>query len=205
MTRVGVSVCMCACVRVQLGTSPLHLAAGNGHAETCAVLLRAGVSRDSRTKVDRTPLHLAAYEGHEGVVSLLVQQGALVDCRDMLRMTPLHWAAQRGHAAAARELLRRGADPLAVSKFGATPVSLARRSQPGGELARLLEEAARAREAARSVRALVSGPYSLILAYTSTTLRALPHSLSLIYVLHMTCHTKGHNFKGVVLLKKVIL
>ncbi|XP_021925309.1 GA-binding protein subunit beta-2-like isoform X3 [Zootermopsis nevadensis] len=43
-----------------LGTSPLHLAAQYGHATTAEVLLRAGISRDARTKVERTPLHVAA-------------------------------------------------------------------------------------------------------------------------------------------------
>lgn len=57
----------------QLGTSPLHLAAQYGHYSTAEVLLRAGVSRDARTKVDRTPLHMAAADGHAHVVELLVR------------------------------------------------------------------------------------------------------------------------------------
>uniref|UniRef100_UPI003AACDBDF GA-binding protein subunit beta-2-like n=1 Tax=Centroberyx gerrardi TaxID=166262 RepID=UPI003AACDBDF len=56
-----------------LGTSPLHLAAQHGHYSTADVLLRAGVSRDARTKVDRTPLHMAAAEGHTVIVELLVR------------------------------------------------------------------------------------------------------------------------------------
>ncbi|XP_072939808.1 uncharacterized protein Atac3 [Epargyreus clarus] len=123
-----------------LGTSPLHLAAANAHTETCAVLLRAGVSRDSRTKVERTPLHIAAHAGHADVVSLLLDHGAIVDCRDMLRMTPLHWAAARGHAGAARALLRRGADVRARCKFRHTPRRLALRHRHL-ELAALLERA----------------------------------------------------------------
>ncbi|KAM3956662.1 LOW QUALITY PROTEIN: ada2a-containing complex component 3 [Aphomia sociella] len=114
-----------------LGTSPLHLAAGGGHADTCAVLLRAGVSRDSRTKVERTPLHLAACAGHAAVAELLLRHGAAADARDMLRMTPLHWAAERGHARVAAALLRHGADPRALSKFRKTPRQLAaRRARP---------------------------------------------------------------------------
>jgi len=62
----------------QLGTSPLHLAAQHGHYSTADVLLRAGVSRDARTKVDRTPLHMAAAEGHTVIVELLVRVGPLV-------------------------------------------------------------------------------------------------------------------------------
>ena len=60
---------------LQLGTSPLHLAAQHGHYSTADVLLRAGVSRDARTKVDRTPLHMAAAEGHSVIVELLVRVG----------------------------------------------------------------------------------------------------------------------------------
>jgi len=59
--------------RSQLGTSPLHLAAQHGHYSTAEVLLRAGVSRDARTKVDRTPLHMAAADGHTHVVDLLIR------------------------------------------------------------------------------------------------------------------------------------
>lgn len=57
----------------QLGTSPLHLSAQFGHFSTTEVLLRAGVSRDARTKVDRTPLHMAASEGHASIVELLLK------------------------------------------------------------------------------------------------------------------------------------
>ncbi|CAG4920028.1 unnamed protein product [Colias eurytheme] len=121
-----------------LGTSPLHLAAANKHVETCAVLLRAGVSRDARTKVERTPLHMAAHAGNASVITLLINHGASIDCRDMLQMTPLHWAAARGHLAAARELLRAGADPSARCKFRKTPRDLAARNRHA-DVVRLLD------------------------------------------------------------------
>ena len=71
---------------LQLGTSPLHLAAHAGHVPTAEVLLKAGVSRDARTKVDRTPLHLASQEGHKMIVQLLLQHGADVNAKDMVRI-----------------------------------------------------------------------------------------------------------------------
>ncbi|XP_046465102.1 GA-binding protein subunit beta-1 isoform X1 [Neodiprion pinetum] len=108
-----------------LGTSALHLAAQNNHTETAEVLLRAGISRDARTKVDRTPLHMAAYEGHHQMAQLLLDYGADVDSRDMLRMTPLHWAVEREHAEVMHVLLEHGADANATSKFDKTPISLA--------------------------------------------------------------------------------
>ncbi|XP_012276465.1 GA-binding protein subunit beta-1 [Orussus abietinus] len=108
-----------------LGTSALHLAAQNNHIETAEVLLRAGISRDARTKVDRTPLHMAAYEGHHQMAQLLLNYGADVDSRDMLKMTPLHWAVEREHVEVMHILLEHGADPNATSKFDKTPISLA--------------------------------------------------------------------------------
>ncbi|KAM6967640.1 GA-binding protein subunit beta-1-like [Aplochiton taeniatus] len=108
-----------------LGTSPLHLAAQYGHHSTAEVLLRAGVSRDARTKVDRTPLHMAATEGHTSIVELLVRSGADINAKDMLKMTALHWAAQHGHREAAELLLKYGADVHSISKFDKTPFDIA--------------------------------------------------------------------------------
>lgn len=67
-----------------LGTTPLHVAASNNHYETCDVLLRAGVSKNARTKVDRTPLHFAVFEGHEQIVELLLANKCEIDAQDMV-------------------------------------------------------------------------------------------------------------------------
>nr|XP_023656973.1 GA-binding protein subunit beta-2-like [Paramormyrops kingsleyae]XP_023656974.1 GA-binding protein subunit beta-2-like [Paramormyrops kingsleyae] len=122
-----------------LGTSPLHLAAQFGHFSTAEVLLRAGVSRDARTKVDRTPLHMAAAEGHSKIVELLIQNGADVNAKDMLKMTALHWAAEQDHKKVAELLLKHGADVRALSKFDKTPfdISLDRNN---AELMLMLQE-----------------------------------------------------------------
>lgn len=122
-----------------LGTSPLHLAAQHGHYSTADVLLRAGVSRDARTKVDRTPLHMAAAEGHSVIVELLVRSGADINAKDMLKMTALHWAAQHGHHGVAETLIKHGADVHALSKFDKTPFDIAVDIQ-NTELMLLLQE-----------------------------------------------------------------
>lgn len=108
-----------------LGTSPLHMAAQNGHLSTAEVLLRAGISRDARTKVDRTPLHVAAQEGHLELVELLLKHSADIEAKDMLRMTPLHWAVERGHLDVINCLLRWGADATVCSKFDKSPLDIA--------------------------------------------------------------------------------
>uniref|UniRef100_A0A8C6TWH4 GA binding protein transcription factor subunit beta 2a n=1 Tax=Neogobius melanostomus TaxID=47308 RepID=A0A8C6TWH4_9GOBI len=122
-----------------LGTSPLHLAAQFGHYSTADVLLRAGVSRDARTKVDRTPLHMAASEGHTVIVELLVRSGADINAKDMLKMTALHWAAQHGHHTVAETLIKHGADVHSLSKFDKTPFDIAADIQ-NTELMLLLQE-----------------------------------------------------------------
>jgi len=108
-----------------LGTSPLHLTAQHGNFTTCEVLLRAGCSRDARTKVDKTPLHVAAQEGHADICELLLMSGAEVDARDILLMTPLHWAVERGNVHSMEVLLKHGASVEAESKFDKSPSDIA--------------------------------------------------------------------------------
>ncbi|ERL92222.1 hypothetical protein D910_09542, partial [Dendroctonus ponderosae] len=108
-----------------LGTSPLHLAAQNNNVEVCEALLKGGILKDARNKVDRTPLHLAAYEGHYGTTETLLKHGADINCKDMLNMTPLHWAVQNGHTAVVELLLRNGADISTKNKFDLTPQDIA--------------------------------------------------------------------------------
>lgn len=78
------NVALCCLIVLQLGTSPLHFSAQFGHVGTAEVLLRAGISRDARTKVDRTPLHVAAQEGHVDIVNILLQHAADIDAKDMV-------------------------------------------------------------------------------------------------------------------------
>lgn len=104
-----------------LGASPLHLAAQYGHLDTALLLMRAGMSWDARTKVNKTPLHIATQCGHEDLVKAFIAQGADVNAQDLLLMTPLHWAAQRNHAVIAEILLESGADSTSENKFDKTP------------------------------------------------------------------------------------
>ncbi|XP_030792146.1 GA-binding protein subunit beta-2 isoform X7 [Rhinopithecus roxellana] len=124
----------------KLGTSPLHLAAQYGHYSTAEVLLRAGVSRDARTKVDRTPLHMAAADGHAHIVELLVRNGADVNAKDMLKMTALHWATERHHRDVVELLIKYGADVHAFSKFDKSAFDIALEKN-NAEILVILQEA----------------------------------------------------------------
>lgn len=123
-----------------LGTSPLHLAAQYGHYSTAEVLLRAGVSRDARTKVDRTPLHMAAAEGHASIVELLIRNNADINAKDMLKMTALHWAVEHDHREVVEILLKYGADVHALSKFDKNAFDIAL-DKHNPELVAILQEA----------------------------------------------------------------
>ncbi|XP_016392751.1 GA-binding protein subunit beta-1 isoform X4 [Sinocyclocheilus rhinocerous] len=123
-----------------LGTSPLHLSAQFGHYSTTEVLLRAGVSRDARTKVDRTPLHMAASQGHTRIVELLLKHGADVNAKDMLKMSALHWAVEHSHRDVLELLLRFGADVHAQSKFYKNALDIAL-DNSSHELAEILQVA----------------------------------------------------------------
>ncbi|CRK90327.1 CLUMA_CG003986, isoform A [Clunio marinus] len=109
-----------------LGTSALHIAAKNNYYDTCATLLRSGISKDAKTKVDRTPLHFAVCEGNFEICQLLLQHECSVDPLDMLKMTPLHWAIEKGFDNIAELLLTHGANPLTISKFLKSPYSIAK-------------------------------------------------------------------------------
>lgn len=109
----------------QLGTTPLHAAAKAGHIDTVELLLKAGIFRDARTKVERTALQMAAEEGHTAIVQVLIDHGADINNKDMLKMTALHWAAQHSHHDIVELLLRRGADVTLQNKFGKSPLDIA--------------------------------------------------------------------------------
>ncbi|XP_065582892.1 GA-binding protein subunit beta-2-like isoform X2 [Artemia franciscana] len=107
-----------------LGTSPLHMAAKNGHTAAVEFFLKTGVCRDARNKVDRTPLHFAAQHGYTDIVTLLVKHGTDLDAQDMLKMTPLHWAVENQHQDTVRRLLEFGANTQLENKFLQTPLDI---------------------------------------------------------------------------------
>lgn len=70
------------------GTTPLHLAAMNGHASVCEVLIRNGADAEAATCDGDTPLHFGAKNGEEEVVRLLLSSGAARGARNRSGKTP---------------------------------------------------------------------------------------------------------------------
>lgn len=111
-------------------TTPLWIAAQQGHADVVRMLLMRGASIDATDNVDRrTPLLQAAQEGHTEVVRALLEHGADIEARNASNgATPLFVASARGHAEVVKLLLDAGADVTATATAGDkddTPLSIA--------------------------------------------------------------------------------
>lgn len=111
------------------GTTALHMAALEGHAEVVDLLLAAGAEVGGTTRIGAyTPLHLASQGGHGAVVSALLAKGADATLATTNSgATPLHLAARvvAGEDAVAA-LLEHGADVNArEGSVGQTPLMFA--------------------------------------------------------------------------------
>lgn len=98
------------------GFTPLHRAAGRGHAETIDIIIRLGAEVEARTTEKaigfqgRTALHTAAAGNHAEAINALVAGGADVNAPSPLLGPPVHIAAYFGNAAAIAALSACGAD-----------------------------------------------------------------------------------------------
>jgi uncharacterized protein len=116
--------------RDNLGDTPLHKAAEDGAVEVVGLFLAKGAEANARNKVGSTPLHEAAWRSSsnkKGVFVLLLAAKAEVDPRDEEGRTPLYLAVDNPFTTAEdiEVLLKAGANPLAVTRDGKSPVSLA--------------------------------------------------------------------------------
>ncbi|KAM4558014.1 uncharacterized protein ankrd50l isoform 2-T2 [Odontesthes bonariensis] len=95
-----------------LGWTPLHAAACEGHRAVCAALREQGsMARVGEMDNEgRTPLILAAQEGHWSTVKLLLDRSSPIDHRAYNGHSALSAAFLEGHADVAELLMKRGAD-----------------------------------------------------------------------------------------------
>lgn len=107
------------------GTTPLSVAAVNGHKKIVEALL------ESHAKVDHTndgftPLYLASFMGHDDIVNLLLDRGAKIDQQNTFnRLTPLCAAISHRNLETVELLLKRGANPNLVVGESFTALMLA--------------------------------------------------------------------------------
>jgi ankyrin repeat protein len=112
------------------GSTPLHLAALRGHAETVSMLLRKSqnptVFVNAATTYGSTALHEAALQGSAEVLELLLAAGANPDAKNRLGETALHLALSQGHARAFMVLAEHAPHLMEVQDAkGNTPIHTA--------------------------------------------------------------------------------
>ena len=99
-------------LRIFLGTyihltTPLHLAAENGHLSVCKLIIEMGLNNSmgsvNSTRIHSvTPYHLAAENGHLEICCLISQYRRspcdyVSNPSDDDNLTPFHYAAENGH------------------------------------------------------------------------------------------------------------
>jgi len=94
----------------QRGSTPLLIAARNGHVENARLLLDAGADVNDRAPNGQSALVLASFSDQGELAELLLERGA--DAGDATTgYTPLHTAVLRGDGALVRALCAHGAEP----------------------------------------------------------------------------------------------
>ena len=73
-------------------TTPLHLAAREGHSSICSLILKVSCDKNPSNINGRTPLHLAAENGHFDVCKLLLDCVENFSPEDKYGKTPLQYA-----------------------------------------------------------------------------------------------------------------
>jgi ankyrin repeat protein len=85
-------------LKIEYGSTPLHIAAQRGHLEVVEVLLKFVAGIDCKDKDGITALHIASEEGHKQTVVALLEHGSDINIVSKNNMTPLDFARSGNHS-----------------------------------------------------------------------------------------------------------
>lgn len=117
-------------VEVQVGCTPLHLAAARGNFDVFELLKSHGADIQFCDSSGLVPIHRTVQAGPSSgslqVVQCLLNSGVDIDVRDKRRQeTTLQMASRLGMVGLIEYLLERGANIAATNRFGETALQLA--------------------------------------------------------------------------------
>lgn len=117
----------------QQWVTPLHNAAGKGHADIVKILLNHGSNVNAVGSEGYTVLDIAVHEGHANVAKLLLECGSAIEkSEDGGEPTLLYWAVSSGYEDVVRVLLEHGADEGRHGEWGKKAlVNAVRRNSTG--------------------------------------------------------------------------
>lgn len=116
------------------GTTPLHVAAGNGKTDVVSLLIDHGYDVNAKDEDDWTPLHASVIDGYEEIAIMLIDKGAQVNVVTANFQTPFCMAVDRKHLGSMILLYERGALTNTFGYQGIIPFFLACDNfQPGDE------------------------------------------------------------------------
>lgn len=104
--------------RNDLGSTPLHIAAGISAPDIARLLIDKGAAVNAKDNSGATPLHIAAFSGRKANLELLIAKGADVHAKDNQGKTAHDYA----ETAVNREL-----SAILLIKLLATPAPVARK------------------------------------------------------------------------------
>uniref|UniRef100_A0A182QKS5 Uncharacterized protein n=1 Tax=Anopheles farauti TaxID=69004 RepID=A0A182QKS5_9DIPT len=109
------------------GFSALHLAAQNGHNQSCREILLAGADPDVQNNYGDSPLHTACRYGHAGAIRILLSAKCDYERINLNGDTALHIACAMGRRKLTRILLESGCRQDTKNAQDETPRDIAQR------------------------------------------------------------------------------
>jgi ankyrin repeat protein len=107
------------------GSTPLHIAVGNGDRTMCELLLKYGADVNCEDRTGDSVLHLATKLGSVAMCKYLVEHRAAINERNVAGNTPLCEAVKRGSREVCELLINCGAKIHKRGQEGKTPLQLA--------------------------------------------------------------------------------